>query len=126
MPYEPLGWRSAQGAADTTGFNKGNWTVSFTPQVMALSTQIPVFEVYKLILTGAAQTASFDIYIDTGHWDTNVYAAQNSWEPAGGNLLLTAGQTLYLYYNSLSTDGNKPKVTAWLRYDKALTSVFGG
>lgn len=126
MPYRTLGWRSAKGAKDSTGFNTGNWTVAFTPAVLAVSTQIPEFEIYKLILKGAAQTATFDVYIDAGHWDTNVYAAQNSWEPAGGNLIMNAGQTLYLYYSTVSTDGNQPVVTAWLRHEVSLTQVFPG
>jgi len=65
VAYRTLGWRSAKGAADTTGFNRGNWTVQFTPQVINVSTQIPEFEVYKIILKGAAQTAAFDLYVDT-------------------------------------------------------------
>jgi hypothetical protein len=126
LPYKALGWRSATGAKDTTGFNSNKWTVAFTPQVLNVSVQIPQFEIYKLILTGAAQTANFDVYVDNGHWDTNVYAAQNSWEPSGGTLIMTAGQTLYFYYSSLASDGNTPKITAWLRYDVALTDIFAG
>ena len=126
MPYRTLGHRDATGAKDTTGFNTGKWTVAFTPAVLSVSTQIPEFEIYKMILTGSAQTATFDIYIDNGHWDTNIYAARNSWEPAGGLLILTAGQTLYLYYSSLASDGNTPKVTAWLRHEVSLTQVFPG
>ena len=100
--------------------------MAFTPAVLAVSTQIPEFEIYKLVLTGAAQTATFNVYIDNGLWDTNVYAAQNSWEPAGGNLIMNSGQTLYLYYSTLATDGNTPKVTAWLRHEVSLQQIFPG
>lgn len=124
MPYRTLGWRTAKGAADTTGFNAGKWTVSFTPDVLNVSTQIPEFEVYKIVITGAASTASFDVYIDTGHFDTNVYAAQNSWEPNQGLLILRTGQTLYLYYNSASSDGHQPVVTIWMRHEVELTQAF--
>jgi hypothetical protein len=122
MAYRTLGFRDAVGAADTTGNNKGNWTVAFTPAL--LNVQVTDFEIYKMILTGAASSASFNVYIDRGIWDTNVYGAQNSWEPDGGLLLMRAGQTLYLYYNSPSSDGHKPLVTAWLRYDVSLTELF--
>ncbi len=126
MAYRTLGHRSAVGAADTTGTNPGNWTVQFTPAVLNVSTQIPEFEVYKLVLKGAAQTASFDLYIDTGLWDTNVYGAQNSWEPQGGLLILRAGQSLNFLYNSAATDGHQPQVTLWLRHELALTQIYPG
>jgi len=59
-------------------------------------------------------------------WDTNVYVAQNSWEPASGLLILRAGQTLSFYYNSLSSDGHQPLVTIWLRHELALTQIYPG
>lgn len=124
MPYRTLGWRSAKGAADTTGFNPGNWTVQFGPDILGVSTQIPEWEINKIILKGAAQTASFDVYVDTGLWDTNIYAAQNSWEPNNGLLVLRTGQTLFLYYNSASSDGHQPSVSIWLRHDPALTQLY--
>lgn len=125
MPYRTLGARSATGAADTTGNNSGNWTIAFTPSIIAVSVNIPEFEVYKIILPkAAALTATFNVYIDANLWDTNVYAHQNSWEPAGGNLIMRAGETLYLYYSSLATDGNQPKATIWLRHEVALTQAF--
>ena len=124
MAYRTLGYRRATGAADTTGNNKGNWTVQFTPALVNVT--VTDFEIYKLILKGSAQTASFDIYIDGGQWDTNVYAAQNSWEPSGGLMLLRSGQTVNLYYNSASSDGHQPVVTAWFRYDVALAELAPG
>jgi hypothetical protein len=122
MPYRTLGFRNAKGAADTTGNNKGNWTVQFTPNV--INVQVTEFEIYKMVLTGAATSASFNVYIDNGLWDTNVYAAQNSWEPEGGLLIMRAGQTLNFYYNSASSDGHQPLVTAWFRYDVSLQELF--
>lgn len=124
MAYRTLGYRTVKGAADTTGNNQGNWTVAFTPQVINVT--VSDFEIYKLILGGAAQTATFTVYIDNGKWDTNVYAAQNSWEPSSGLMLLRSGQTVYLYYSSASSDGSQPVVTAWFRYDVALAEVFPG
>ncbi len=124
MPYRTLGARTLKGKADTTGNNTGNWTIAFTPDVINVSTQIPEFEVYKIVLKGAAQTASFDLYIDVNLWDTNVYAAQNSWEPASGYLVLRAGQTMFFYYNSASSDGHQPQATIWLRHDPALTQTY--
>ena len=124
MAYRTLGARTVKAAADTTGNNKGNWTAQFTPQIFNVT--VTDFEIYKLILKGAAQTASFDLYIDNTPWDTNVYAAQNSWEPAGGLLLMRFGQTMNFYYNSASSDGHQPVVTAWLRYDVVLSQLAPG
>lgn len=122
MGYIGLGARSAKGAADTTGNNAGNWTVQFTPQVINVNT--PHFELYKLVVKGAAASATFNVYVNTNQWDTAVYAVNNSWDPQQP-LLLTPGDTVFFYYSSASSDGNQPTVTAWFRYDPALTQVFG-
>lgn len=122
MGYIGLGARSAKGAADTTGNNAGNWTVQFTPQVINVNT--PHFELYKLVVKGAAASATFNVYVNTNQWDTAVYAVNNSWDPQQP-LLLTPGDTVFFYYSSASSDGNQPQVTAWFRYDPALTQVFG-
>lgn len=122
MSYVGLGWRPATGAADTTGFNTGNWTVQFTPQILGIN--VPHFELYKIIVKGAAATATFDVYVNTGQWDTAVYAVHNSWDPSQP-LLLTPGDTIFFYYSTASSDGNKPQITAWFRYDPAISDVFG-
>ena len=121
MTYVGLGARNASGAADTTGTNKGNWTVQFTPQV--INVNVPHFELYKLVVTGAANTATFNVYVNVYQWDTAVYATNNSWDPTQP-LLLTPGDSVYFYYSSASTDGNRPLITAWFRYDPALTQVY--
>lgn len=122
MPYQTLGARAAVGAADTTGQNPGNWTVQFAPK--DLSVTVTEFEVYKIVVTGAAQTATFNVYVDSKQWDTAVYATNNSWDPAQP-LIMRYGETLYLYYSSASNDGNQPKATIWLRHEVALSKVFG-
>jgi len=121
VTYVGLGARTASGAADTTGFNAGNWTVQFTPQVVNVN--VAHFECYKLIVKGAAATATFDVYVNTNQWDTAVYAVHNSWDPTQP-LLLTPGDYLYFYYSTASSDGNKPTITAWFRYDPALTDIY--
>ncbi len=122
MPYQTLGSRSAKGAADTTGQNRGNWTVTFDPNL--LNVQVTEFEIYKIIVKGAASTATFDVYVDAQQWDIAVYAKQNSWDPVQP-MLVRFGQTVYFYYSSASSDGNQPLVTAWLRHEVSLSQVFG-
>lgn len=122
MPYQTLGSRSAKGAADTTGRNGGNWTVAFDPNI--LNVQVTEFEVYKIVVTGANASATFNVYVDVQLWDTAVYGTNNSWDPTQP-LILRFGQTLYFFYSSASSDGSQPLVTVWLRHELALSNVFG-
>ena len=123
MPYRTLGSRAAAGAADTTGQNKGNWTVQFNTNL--LNVQVTEFEVYKIVVTGAAPSATFNVYADNQQWDTAVYATNNSWDPQQP-LILRFGQTLYFYYSSAATDGHQPLVTVWLRHEISLTELYPG
>ena len=123
MPYRTLGARSAAGAADTTGQNPGNWTVSFDTN--QLNIQVTEFEVYKIVVTGAAPSATFNVYADAQQWDTAVYATNNSWDPVQP-LILRFGQTLYFYYSSAAIDGRRPLVTVWLRHEVSLTQLYPG
>jgi hypothetical protein len=122
MPYQTLGSRQAAGAKDTTGRNPGNWTVTFDPNT--LNVQVTEFEVYKIIVTKAAATATFDVFVDSKQWDTSVYGTNNSWDPTQP-LIMRYGETLYFFYSSASTDGSKPQVTIWLRHEVSLSQVYG-
>lgn len=103
------------GAADTTSYNPGNWTVALDPSILNVSTQIRYFEVYKMIVHGAAGT-TFDVRVDFNLWDTAVYGFQNSWDPIQP-LRMQTGQTLYFLYSDPVSDANPPSVTVWLRYN---------
>lgn len=118
MPtYVTLGSRGpVTGIADQTGNNKGNWTVSFTPDILSFT--VPQAEVYKMIVRGAANS-EFDVYVESKQWDTAVYGARNSWDPTQ-TLILRPGETLYFYYNDPVTDNTPPVVTIWLKFDKDL------
>lgn len=121
MTYVGLGARKAVGIADTSGNNPGNWTVTFDPQT--INVNVAHFELYKLVVTGAASSATFDVFVNTNRWDTAIYATNNSWDPTQP-LLLTPGDTVYFYYTSAASDGNKPTIFAWFRYDPALTEIY--
>ncbi len=122
MPYQTLGSRAATGAADTTGQNPGNWTVQFAPKDLAVT--VTEFEVYKIVVTKAAQTATFDVFVDSKQWDTSVYATNNSWDPSQP-LIVRYGETIYFFYSTASSDGKMPHVTIWLRHEVSLSQVFG-
>lgn len=119
MTYTSLGARAAQGAADTSGANKGNWTATFSSGQLGIN--VPSFECYHIVVTGAATNSTFNIYVNTNQWDVSVYAHQSSWDPAQP-MLLNPGDTLSFYFSTPSTDGFMPTVTAWFRYDQS----YGG
>ncbi len=115
--YVDLGPRGpVTGKADTTGFNRGNWTISFPPEV--LTCNVPQFEVYKMIVSGAPNT-TFDVYRENKLWDTAVYGTKNSWDPQQP-LILIPGQSLYFLYSDPTTDNSPPVATIWLRYNADL------
>lgn len=111
------------GALDTTGNNPGNWTVAFTPDIIAC-TVTPQFEVYKIVVRGASGVSQFDVYVDLKAWDSAVYGAHNAWDP-DQPMLLNPGQSLYFYFTTPVTDGAQPQVSIWLRYDTDIATPGG-
>jgi hypothetical protein len=116
--YVSLGTRSANGQPDQTGFNPGNWTVTFDQA--ALNVNVPFFEVYHIVVIGAAGS-TFTVFVDQQHWDASNNGQINSWDPSQP-LLLKPGNTLYFYYSDPVTDGTPPNVDVWLRYDQDITA----
>lgn len=110
--------QQGQVAADETGRNIGNWTVSFDPAT--INCQLPYFEVSHIVVNGAAGS-SFTIWIDTFQWDANQNGFQNSWDPSVP-MPLRPGQYLYFFYSDPATDNTPPSVTVWLRYDQDITA----
>lgn len=116
MSYKSLGNRGPiTGAADTTGLNTGNWTVSFTTDI--LSCTVPEFEIYKIVVKGAANT-TFDVYVENKQWDTAIYGQLNSWDPQQP-LVMRPGQSLFFLYSDPVTDNTPPVITIWMRYDSS-------
>lgn len=122
MSFIGLGSRVAQGALDTSGQNPGNWTIAFGPNVLNIN--VPSFECYHLVSTGAALNATFNVYVNNNLWDVSVYARQSSWDPSQP-MVLQPGDTLSFYFSTVATDGFTPSITAWFRYDPALSQVYG-
>jgi hypothetical protein len=117
MPYQYLGKRGpVTGAADATGLNSGNWTIAFTPAILAFPG--PELLVYKMNVIGAPGS-SFDVYIENVQHDANIFGAQNSWFDDSDSLLIRPGENLYLLYSDVATDGLAPVATIFLRYDMA-------
>jgi hypothetical protein len=117
MSYVTLGSRTAQGAADNSGLNPGNWTIAFTPDVFNVN--VNPFEVYKMNVSGAPGS-SFSIWIDNFCYEQGVYGYFNT-NDLGNVIPLIPGQTMYLCYSDLATDGFMPTATVWMRYEKTTT-----
>jgi hypothetical protein len=113
MSYIELGTRKAVGAPDTTGNNKGNWTVVFNMQ--DLVTNVSYYEVYHAVISGAPNS-TMTWFVDNKQWETTAAGDINSWDPVQP-LLLIPGQTMYFYWSDPTTDNKPPTVTLWLRYD---------
>lgn len=120
MSYITLGSRGPlTGVKDNTGFNTGNWTISFTPDI--INVNVPQFEVYHMVVKGAANT-TLTVYVDLAQWDIATYGTLNAWDPEQP-LILKPGQTLYFYYSDPVTDATPPVATIWLRYDPSITTT---
>jgi hypothetical protein len=120
MAYNTLGARGpVQGAKDNSGHNSGNWTIAFTPDILTVN--VPQFEVYKMVVTGADNT-TFNVFVDAWLWDLGVYGTMNAWDP-NEPLIMRPGQTLYFCYSDAVTDNHPPSATIWLRYDASLYGI---
>lgn len=118
--YVTLGSRGPMtGKPDTTGLNPGNWTIQFSPN--DIDVNVAYFEVYKMIVKGAANT-TFQVYVDNHQWDTGIYGAQNSWDPVQP-LVMRPGENLYFMYSDPVSDNTPPVCTIWLRYDTDIQMV---
>jgi hypothetical protein len=113
--YQYLGSRGPlTGVADTSGQNLGNWTIAFTPAILA--TQVPELLIYKIKIQGALGSA-FNIYVETVQHDVNIFGAQNTWFDDADSLIVRPGENLYFFYNDPVTDLTPPMATVFLRYD---------
>lgn len=116
MAYVPLGYRTVKAAVDTTGQNPGNYTATFDAKVLGI--QNPYFEMYKLFLTApvlAGGSTQVDVGLNLGYWDTTLIGQRNAWD-ANQALLMTPGDTLYVYFNVPTSNTTVPVVYAWFRY----------
>jgi hypothetical protein len=113
--YGFLGRRGpVTGIADQTGLNPGNWTIAFTPAILAFT--VPEVLIYKINTMGALGS-SFSVYIETQQHDVNVFGTQNSWYDDADTLVIRPGENFYLCYSNPATDNTPPVATIFMRYD---------
>lgn len=121
MTYAGLGYRPAIATADTSGFNAGNWTVTFAPE--AVGANVPYFEVYHYYVHAPlvpTTGTNVRIMLNQGAWDYNLIGQANGWDPSQP-MIMTPGDTLYFLFNVPTSTSPAPQVTCWFRYDIQYT-----
>jgi hypothetical protein len=110
-----LGSRMVTAAADQTGRNKGNWTNAFTAAVLGIN--VPFFEVYRGVVTGAPAGAAAVIEIGTRQISFTAPGGGggSEWDPAQPPIM-TPGQEMDFLWSAAAA-GTPPVVTLWFRYD---------
>lgn len=112
-----MGSRRVVAAPDTTGNNAGNWTVSFDPATMALHwTQ---YEVYKMVvsLNSAAGVVAWTVYIGINAYEGFQASTIATWSDPQP-MIVQSGESIYFYFNELSSDNTPPVVTIWIQVDE--------
>ena len=123
MAYIELGPRTKTAAADQTGFNAGNLTTSFGQADMNVSVQVPMFEVYKIVVTNVPAGGNATVYHNNNRWSFTYPNIGSEWDPSQPKQMRASDQ-LDLRWN-IAAGGQAPVTTIWLRYDPALTDIYG-
>jgi hypothetical protein len=127
MAYIPLGWRRLAAAADLTGYNAGQLTNAFTPQVINVTE--PIFEIYKISIGTATpgqtfQPAPCSVLLNGQLYTATFPAGITEWDPTQPMQLRT-GDEVDFCWGLASSVTPVPVVTCWLRYDPALRGLWG-
>jgi hypothetical protein len=117
--YVTLGARPVQAAADNTQRNAGNYTNYFSGA--ELSVNVPYFEIYHILFTGARVLDNVTIWIGSAQWS---FASAGpgggaEWDPVSP-MLLRPGDEVYFFWNTPDTVATGPLVTCWLRFDVSI------
>ena len=116
-----LGPRTKTAAADTTGTNAGNQTTTFTSQDFA--TNIPIFEIYKMIVTNVPAGGNCTIYHNNNPWSFTYPNTASEWDPSQVKQCRPSDQVDFRW--NIASSGQKPITTIWLRWDPALLELYG-
>lgn len=113
MPQQ-LGQADVTATIGTTlGSNPGNWTATFTPQVIGVSES--TFECYRIVIKGGPAGSTFDIYVGTNLYDSVSPGDTNSWDP-NQTMKLIQGNTVEFRWNT-GTGTSGPQV--WMYFQES-------
>jgi hypothetical protein len=112
-------------AADQTGKNPGNYSAVY--QQSDFRTNVPYFEIPRMVITGGVILTTFTIYLATQLWDTAVigYGGITVWS-ARNPMILAPGQEVWILFNLTVSGNTAPSVTLWPRYDLAIPANRAG
>ena|SRR6516164_10380586 len=119
MAYVGLGSRRVISAPDLTGLNPGNYTTAFTPAT--INTNVPYFEVYKMIVENVPLGFSATIVIDNKKFSFTLPNQGSEWDPAQPMLLIPSNELDFLW-NIPTSNTTVPIVTAWFRFDASIAA----
>lgn len=117
MSYVNLGSRIVIATADTTGLNTGNYTNAFSPAV--INVNVPYFEIYHMVVTGAITTPQATIYINNKTYGFCYPNIGSEWNPAQP-ILLNPSDEIDFCWNLAAGGTGAPTVSIYLRYDPTL------
>ena len=104
-------------AADQSGRNIGNWTLTFT--IADLAQRLFMVEVYRYVVQAGPVGSLFTSSVDNFTWHGKAQGSSNGWsEPPA--LKLREGQTLYLFWNVPISSTPQPRVLIWTRFDDTI------
>jgi hypothetical protein len=116
VAYIGLGSRSVVATTDTTGFNAGNWTNSFTSAVININ--VANYEMYHAVITSAPAGAQATVQVDAQIYSFSFPLFGSEWDPQQP-LLLQPGREIYFLWN-ITASGTPPQVNCYFRYDPTV------
>jgi hypothetical protein len=120
VSYVGLGSVVLTASLDTTGFNQGNYTCSFTEAVMSFT--MPHVELYHAVVLNVPVGAQATVNINNKSWGFTYPLFGSEWNPPQP-MSLTHGDQVDFLWNIVAS-GQAPIVTVWLRYDPELNPGY--
>lgn len=105
-----------EGVLDTTGNNKGNYTVTFDNTILSMNQS--TYECYHIVIDGPVGS-SFQIYVGANWYDSVAAGWKNSWDPAQ-TMKLQQGQNIYFYWDVAPPATPVPTVTMYFQESSPL------
>lgn len=94
------------------GSNAGNWTATFSPQVIGISNA--TYECYRIVIKGGPPGSTFDIYLGNRLYDSVSPGDTNSWDPNQTMKLVQGDSVEFRWRTGVGTVG--PEV--WLYFQE--------
>lgn len=121
--YLPLPPIQVLAAADTTGFNPGNYTTAYTSSILK-GLNVPYFELYHAVVQNVPPGSSGVLGLSPARpWGFTApgQGAGSEYHLGGAGWILNPSTEFYIFWTG-GTTGTAPLVTAWFRYDQDIAA----